>query len=230
MTFSTGFIRNRPGGLAAVLCLLLVVSAAPAAAQHEGHGAHGEDPHAAHRAMLEKRDRTGGASATTGGLTIPDVPVVDQEGRERSFYSELVRDRVVAMNFVFSTCSTVCPPMGANFGKLASELGDRLGRDVHLISVSVDPVTDTPERMKEWGGRFGATTPEEGWTLVTGKKDDVTRLLKSLQVFTPDFNDHAPTILVGNDATGEWTRTYGLAPPESLAELLAERAGEGGGR
>lgn len=226
---SAGSIRNGPGGRAAARSLLLVlVSAAPAAAQHEGHG--GRDPHAHHQAMLEKGNATGGASATTGGLTIPDVPVVDQEGRERSFYSELVRDRVVAMNFVFTTCSTICPPMGANFGKLASEFGDRLGRDVHLITVSVDPVTDTPERMKEWGGRFGATTPEEGWTLVTGDKDDVTRLLKSLQVFTPDFNDHAPTILVGNDATGEWTRTYGLAPPASLAALLAERAGGGGGR
>lgn len=87
---------------------------------------------------------------------IPDVTLVDQEGEEVHFYSDLVADKVVAMNFIFTTCTTVCPPMGAIFGKLQQDLGERAGRDVHLISVTVDPVTDTPDRLKAWSERFGA--------------------------------------------------------------------------
>jgi protein SCO1/2 len=160
-------------------------------------------------------------------LSIPDLEVVTQDGETVHFYSDLVEDRVVAMNFVFTTCTTICPPMGAIFGQLGKRLGDRLGRDVQLISVSVDPATDTPERLSAWAARFGRTP---GWTLVTGDKPTVDALLKSLQVFTPNFEDHAPIVLLGNDARGEWTRAYGLAPPDRLAEILDElTAGDAGG-
>jgi len=151
------------------------------------------------------------------GLTIPDVTVLDQEGKPVRFYSDLVKDRVVAVNFVFTTCTTICPPMGANFASLQKQLGARAGRDVHLISVSVDPSTDTPERMKAWAQKFGAGP---GWTLVTGDRAEVTRLLKALGVYTPDINDHSPLVLLGNDARHQWTRAYGLASPAKLAELI----------
>lgn len=197
------------------------LAAAPAAGQHDhgGHGGHGQaaaDPHAAHRAAGAEAETT-----SAGGLSIPDVPVVTQDGRQVHFYRDLVAGRTVAMNFVFTTCTTVCPPMGAHFGKLQELLGDRLGTEVHLISVSVDPGTDTPERMAEWGARFGA---REGWTLVTGDTREIERLLKALEVFTPDARDHAPVALVGNDAAGTWTRTSGLARPAALAALLDDAA------
>ena len=109
--------------------------------------------------------------------------------------------------------------MGAIFGKLQRELGERAGRDVHLISVSVDPVTDTPERLLAWRQKFGT---DQGWTLVTGEKTDVDKLLKSLEVFTPDFADHSPTVLVGNARTGSWKRAYGIAPVATLSQLIEE--------
>jgi protein SCO1 len=124
----------------------------------------------------------------------------------------------VAINFVFTNCTTICPPMGANFAKLQKLLGDRAGKDVHLISVSVDPVTDTPERLKAWAAKFGAGP---GWTLVTGDRAEITRLLKALGTYTPDINDHSPLVLLGNEARHQWTRAYGLAPPAQIAELLA---------
>jgi len=223
---------------ATTLGLLLVVWAGvgllavpPAAfaqpAEHGGHSEHGghaesqgaEDPHAHHKQMLGGRAEI----EKVGQLTIPDLPVVTQGGDEVRFYSDLVEDRVVAMNFIFTTCRTICPPLGANFGKLQDLLGERVGRDVRLISVSVDPVTDTPERLKAWGELFGAGP---GWTLVTGSKSEVTQLLKSLQVFTPDINDHSPVVLVGNAATGDWIRAYGLAPPKDLAALLESMTAE----
>lgn len=195
-------------------CIAAVIAAAvaaPAFGQHEDHSAH--------RAMMEKKPAD--KVEEVRGLTIPDVEVVTQDGERVRFYSDLVEDRVVAMNFVFTTCTTICPPMGAIFGQLEKKLGDRAGRDVHLISVSVDPGTDTPERLAQWAAKFGRTP---GWTLVTGDKTTVVSLLKSLQVFTPDFEEHAPIVLLGNDARGEWTRAYGLAPPARMAEILDELA------
>jgi protein SCO1 len=152
------------------------------------------------------------------GLSVPDVSLVDQDGRPVHFYSDLVKNRVVAMNFVFTTCTTICPPMGATFAKLQKLLA---GKDVHLISVSVDPATDTPERLKAWAGKFGASP---GWTLVTGDRNEVTRLLKALGVYTAAIGDHSPLVLLGNDAAHRWTRAYGLAPPAKLAELISQLA------
>jgi cytochrome oxidase Cu insertion factor (SCO1/SenC/PrrC family) len=150
-------------------------------------------------------------------LEIPDTPLIDQDGKPVRFYSDLVRGKVVMVNFIFTSCTTICPPMGATFGKVQQLLGDRAGRDVHLISVSVDPATDTPERMKAWGKKFGAGP---GWTLVTGPRETVVQLLKTLGVYTPNINDHTPLVLAGNDPRGEWTRAYGLAAPAKLVELI----------
>jgi protein SCO1/2 len=197
-----------------ILAAFALLAVSPIAAQ--------EDPHAHHHQMMA----TAPAPEKTevqelGHLNIPDVPVIDQDGKPRQFYTDLVKDKVVAVNFVFTTCTTICPPMGANFAKLQKLLGDRSGRDVHLISVSVDPSTDTPERMKAWGQKFGAGP---GWTLVTGDRDEITRLLKSLGVYTPSISDHSPLVLLGNDARHQWTRAYGLAAPAKLEELIAGMA------
>lgn len=154
---------------------------------------------------------------TLGAINVPDVPVIDQDGQAKRFYTDLVKDRVVVVNFVFTTCRTICPPMGATFGKLQQVLGERAGKDVHLISVSVDPGTDTPERLKAWSQKFGAGP---GWTLVTGDRAEITRLLKALGVYSANIGDHSPLVLIGNDARHQWTRAYGLAAPAKLAELI----------
>ena len=177
------------------LALILFLAATPVLAQHEHHAPPAPAPE-------ERSSR----------LDIPDVQLVDQDGRAVRFHTDLVKGKVVAVNFIFTTCTTVCPPMGATFGKL---LKDR--PDVHLISVSVDPRTDTPERLKAWAAKFGAGP---GWTLVTGEPDKVTSLLKALGAYTASPAEHTPLVLVGNDAKGEWTRAYGLAPPAKLAELI----------
>ena len=153
----------------------------------------------------------------TAAPSIPDVALTDQDGRPVHVYSDLIRGRRVAMNFVFTTCTTICPPMGANFEQLQKVLGARAGNDVRLISVSIDPQTDTPQRLKAWGAKFHAGP---GWTLLTGRKEDVDRLLKALGVFTPDRADHSPLVLLGNEPAKRWTRAYGLAAPAKLVELL----------
>ena len=146
---------------------------------------------------------------------IPDVELIDQDGHPVHFYRDLVQGRVVAINFVYTTCGTICPPMGAIFGRLEGLLGDPAR--VRLISISIDPVVDTPARLAAWGARFHAGP---GWTLLTGRKETIDGLRKALAVFTPDLDSHAPVVLIGDDATGRWTRSDGLAPAARLAEQI----------
>ena len=163
----------------------------------------------------------GASSAAVAAPRIPDVPVLDQNGRRLNFYTDLVKGKTVAINFVFTTCTTVCPPLTATFRKVQQELGARAGREVALISVSVDPTTDTPERLKGFAEKFKAGP---GWTFVTGGKPEVDALLKALGAATADKNDHTPLVLVGNDGAGRWTRTYGLSPASSILKVIDETA------
>ena len=149
--------------------------------------------------------------------TIPDLELVDQDGRKIRFYTDLVKDKTVAINFVFTTCTTICPPLGATFARIQKELGPRVGKDVHFISISVDPVTDTPERLKAWGAKFHAGP---GWTFVTGDKTSIDQLLNALAASASKREDHSPTIVVINDAKNIVTRTYGLARPSQIIKVI----------
>ena len=155
---------------------------------------------------------------------LPDAVLLDEEGREVRF-ADLVGGRRVAVSFIFTTCTTICPPIGANFARLQRELAERQVSGVGLLSVSVDPRTDTPERLKAWRERVGGTA---GWTLLTGPKPRVDGLLRALGVFTANPLEHAPVILVGDGSTGRWRRVYSMTPPAELAALLVEGPGAGG--
>jgi protein SCO1 len=152
-------------------------------------------------------------------MSIPDLPLLNQDGKQIHFYRDLIKGKVVAINFIFTTCTTICPPMAATFSKIQNQLGDRLGKDVYLISISVDPAVDTPERLKAWGAKFDA---KPGWTFVTGNKPEMDQLLKALSGYSARKEDHSPTILIGNDAKGMWTRANGLAKPALLVQLVEE--------
>lgn len=150
--------------------------------------------------------------------SLPDVVLVNQFGERVHFVRDLVKDHVVAINTIFTTCTTICLPLGANFVKLSNLLQAEDGtRQVQLISISVDPSTDTPERLRQWSARFG---PSHNWTLLTGAKADVEQLLKGLSLFNPDINSHSPVVVLGNGVTGEWSRGNGLAHPEQLVTEL----------
>lgn len=148
-------------------------------------------------------------------LKIPDVRVVDQDGRALRFHGDLVQDKVVAISFIFTSCTTICTPLGTRMAGLQALL---TGRDeVRLISVSIDPTTDTPERLKQWSAKFNRGP---GWTLVTGDPREVEKLLVALRAYTSDPSAHSPLMLVGNDATGRWTRVNGLQPPDKILAAI----------
>ncbi len=154
-------------------------------------------------------------------LSIPDVKVLDQDGRRLNFYTDLVKDKVVVINFVFTSCKTFCPMLGARFSKLQTLLGERLGKDVFLISVSTDPETDSPERLKAWGEQFKA---KAGWTLITGEKEEIEGLLQVLTGDGLNKNLHAPLLAIVNDTKKTHRRAYGLEDPAQVIKLTDELA------
>jgi cytochrome oxidase Cu insertion factor (SCO1/SenC/PrrC family) len=158
-------------------------------------------------------------SAKGATMDIPDVAVLDQEGNKLHFYTDLIKDKTVAINFIFTNCTTICPPLAATCARLQKEMGDKVGKDVHLISISVDPVTDTPERLKAWGAKFKAGP---GWTFVTGEKQEIDKLLNALGAAVSKREDHTPALIIGNDGKGVWTRTYGLAKIPQNMSVIAE--------
>lgn len=152
---------------------------------------------------------------------IPNLTVYDQQGRKLQFFTDLVKDKTVAINFIFTTCTTICPPLTATFRKVQQELGARVGHEVQLISISVDPTTDGPERLLSFAAKFEAGP---GWSFVTGGKPEIDALLKALGAGVADKNDHTPLVLIGNERAGYWTRAYGLAPASTLLKKINEAA------
>lgn len=156
-----------------------------------------------------------------------DVRLVDQNGRELSLYTDLMEGRTVIINPMFTSCTGACPVMSGSMAKIQSHLGDRVGKDVRLISITVDPVTDTPARLKEYAARFHAGP---GWTFLTGSKENVEAAMRKLGQWVDVPANHQSLLLIGNDRTGLWKKAFALAPVEELlpvVDSVVDDKGEG---
>lgn len=166
-------------------------------------------------------------SSGSATVRLHDVLLLDQDGRKVRFPGDVIGGRVVVIDTFFTTCTLICPILGAIFSDLQEQLGDRLDREVRLISITVDPLTDIPARLKKYAEQWEA---RPGWLFLTGEKKAVDRVLEGIGMYSPDFEDHPSAFLVGDGREGKWTRFYGFASPEQLKsrveELLAERRGE----
>lgn len=177
------------------------------------------------RAKVEKQAPAETASSENdpsaiSSIRIPDVSVLDQHGKSLNFYRDLVKGKVVAVNFVFTTCTAICPSLTATFRRVQQQLQEN-SVNAQLISISVDPTTDTPERLHAFAEKFKAAP---GWTFVTGSTSDIDSILKEFGVAVANKTDHTPMILIGNDEAGYWTRTYGLSSPTAIVKLISEAA------
>jgi len=158
--------------------------------------------------------------ATFSSKRIPDIQIYDQTGRRSNFYSDLIKGRTVAINFIFTTCTGICPPLTATFRRVQQDLIES-NLPVQLISISVDPVTDTPARLQEYATKFHAAP---GWTFVTGDAAAINSILEALGTAVADKADHTPMVLIGNDLTDSWTRAYGLSSPGALVKIISAKA------
>jgi len=146
-----------------------------------------------------------------------DVELINQDGEKMRFYSDVLKNKVVIINAFFSTCTSVCPPINRNLEKIQEALGDRLGKDVFLVSISVDPETDTPTRLKEYSRRFHA---RPGWMFLTGKKENVDWALYKLGQYVETKDDHSTVIIIGNEPKGLWKKALGLAKADELVRIV----------
>jgi len=148
-------------------------------------------------------------------VTLSEAPLLDQGGKRVRLAQDVIGERIAVVNFIYTSCTTVCPVSSATFQQLQQRLGASLGKEVVLVSITVDPLRDTPQRLREYGARYRAA---EGWTWLTGAKQDVDDALKGFGVYTPNFEDHPAMVLVGDARAGKWTRFFGFP---SVDELVA---------
>jgi protein SCO1/2 len=197
-----------------VLCLCAAV-AAPAQTSIKSESAPPADPHAGHN--MSDAHPAAKDDATPAQKYFGDVELIDQDGKPHRFYSDLLKGKTIVANAFFTTCTSVCPPMTRNLEKVQEALGERFGRDVFFVSISVDPDVDTPARLKDYAAKFHA---KPGWMFLTGKKENVDQALYKLGQYVEDKNDHTTVIIIGNEATGIWKKAFGMAQSGDLLKLV----------
>ena len=146
-----------------------------------------------------------------------DVELINQDGKKVRFYSDVLKGKTVIVNAFFTSCTSVCPPMNRNMEKIQEALGDLVGRDVFLVSMTVDPETDTPARMKEYAKKFHASP---GWLFLTGKKENLDWALYKLGQYVESKDDHQTVLIIGNEPTGLWKKAFGMANVAELVQVV----------
>ena len=152
----------------------------------------------------------------------PNVILTDQDGKKHRFYDDLIKDKIVTINFMFTTCKDICPLDTANLLRVQELLGDRVGKNVHMYSISIDPENDTPAALKRYMQTYGV---KPGWTFLTGKRKDVDLLISKLamRVSNPGSpQDHDTSIRLGNEKLGQWIKRSVFDDPKILANLLTD--------
>ena len=146
-----------------------------------------------------------------------DVVLVNQNGEKMRFYSDLLQGKVVIINSFFATCTGSCLPLNRNLEKLQTVLGPRMGEDVYIISISVDPTVDTPTQLKAYAKKLNAGP---GWYFLTGDKESVEFALKKIGHFVDDKQNHLNLFIIGNERTGLWKKAFGLAKSDELMKVV----------
>jgi cytochrome oxidase Cu insertion factor (SCO1/SenC/PrrC family)/cytochrome c2 len=133
-----------------------------------------------------------------------NLPVTTHEGKTVPFYDGLIKGKTVVFTFIYLSCNDICPLTTSRIAKIREELGDAVGRDVFIYSVTMDPENDTPELLKEYAEVFGAG---DGWQFITGKPEDIKTIRWRLGERSRKLAEHRNDMMLGNDFTGEWSRS-----------------------
>lgn len=179
--------------------------------------AHSAEEHAGHDMPAQS------AHSESARIKLADVPLVDQSGKTVRLEKDLVTDKIVVMSFIYTSCTTVCPVVSSIMGKVQQQLGARVGSEVQLVSISIDPQRDDAERLNDYARSF---QKGPGWSWLTGSTQSVNETLKGLGSFSGDFKRHQPLILVGDGNSRHWTRFYGFTDPAVLSREVEKLSGE----
>ena len=169
-----------------------------------------------------KRKYSGNGGERWGADFFPNVSLVTHEGKTVRFFDDLIKDKVVMINMMYATCTDSCSLVTAQLSKVQRILGDRVGKDVFMYSISIDPKLDTPEVLKKHVDKFNV---KPGWLFLTGSEQDIMLLRNKLgfhfEGIRDDIKDHSSAVLIGNQRSGQWLKRS----PMDNSYLLAEQVG-----
>lgn len=162
------------------------------------------------------------AAGQWGGEYFPNHELINQDGQTLRFYDDVIKGKVVAINFMYTSCTDVCPIETAKMREVQKQLGDRVGRDVFMYSITIDPEHDTPEVLKAYAEQFQVGP---GWQFLTGKQSDIDELQKRLGLYSRDIqdtnpSDHNVSLVLGNEVTGRWIKRSPYDDVRSLTDFL----------
>ena len=214
---STSFGRNL------AVATLLLLGANGQTLSHQS--SHSEDPGIpADTANLTTVSpaKSGSSGGTRWGADyFPNIPLVTHEGKSVRFFDDLIKDKVVLINFIYTSCTDSCPLETARLANVQKILGDRVGQDVFMYSITVDPEVDTPDVLNQYREKFDIGP---GWLFLTGNEAELVLLRKKLGLYIEDLrqdlNDHNTSIIMGNQTTGRWMKRSPFENPYFLAEQL----------
>lgn len=188
---------------------------------HQGESHKSQQEATEHKLIPSKVVRSW--NRTWGKDYFPDITLVTQDRQEVNFFDDLIEDKVVAVNFIFTACEDVCPLETAQLKQVYNILGDRMGKDIFFYSISIDPDDDTPEVLKAYKEQFGITGP--GWTFLTGNEAEIIELRKKFGLYQPDLStddDHNINLIIGNQSSGRWMRRSPFENSHVLATHLGD--------
>ena len=155
-------------------------------------------------------------------VEVPDVTLINQQGDEVGFREMVLGDRPVYVEFIFATCTTICPVLSAGFASMQRKLGDDR-EQVLLISITIDPEHDGPEELTKYLERYGARS---GWDFLTGTREDIDSVEKAFDAYVPDKMSHQPLTFIRSPGSNTWVRIYGFAGSADLMAELSAASGE----
>ncbi len=158
-----------------------------------------------------------GAEAPAAQKYFTDVELINQSGEKMRLYSDVLKNHVVIVNAFFATCQGSCLPMNRNLEKLQATFKERMGKDLYIVSISVDPTVDTPQALKEYAKKLNAAP---GRLFLTGKKENVDWALYKLGQYVEQREQHTNIFIIGNERTGLWKKAFGLAKPDELIKIV----------
>ena len=158
-----------------------------------------------------------------GANYFPNVTLTTQDGASVRFYDDLIKGKIVAINLIYTSCKFACPLETARLAQVQTVLGDRMGRDVFFYSITIDPTHDTPAVLKAYAEKFHAGP---GWLFLTGSQTDIDLISQKIGLYSPpdpsNPDGHVPSLLVGNEVTGQWMRNSGVDNPKFLARTIGD--------
>jgi protein SCO1/2 len=154
-----------------------------------------------------------GEGSRWGRGYVPNHPVLAQDGKTFNFYDDLIQDRIAVVSFIYTSCSEICPVATARLSQLQDKLGEHMGRDVFFYSITVDPETDTPERMANYAKTFGAGP---GWLFLTGLPEHINEIRYRLGERSRFLGEHRNDLLLSNGFAGQWQRDSAMGDLDRL--------------